>query len=107
MRKTFEEIEKIVETEYNIPMNNNWGEEVQHMCNLSQGIEQKGIEKGIQQGIQQGIEKGIQQGIEKQKQEMYQSFFIMIENGIPLEQILKAIDDPNDFQNWLCERSKN
>ncbi len=97
-KKTFEEIEKIVETEYNIPMNNNWGEEVQHMCNLSQGIEQKGIEKGIQQGIQQGIEK--------QKQEMYQSFFIMIENGIPLEQILKAIDDPDDFQNWLCERGK-
>lgn len=25
------------------------------MCNLSEGIEQKGIEKGIQQGIQQMV----------------------------------------------------
>lgn len=28
------------------------------MCNLSKGIEDKGIQKGIQQGIQQGIQKG-------------------------------------------------
>ena len=50
-----EEIEKVIETEYNIPMNNKWGEEVRQMCNLSEGIEKKGIEKGIQQGIQQMV----------------------------------------------------
>ena len=29
-----------MENEYNIPMNDEWGEEVREMCNLSQGIEQ-------------------------------------------------------------------
>lgn len=32
------------------------------MCNLSDIIEEKGIEKGIEQGIEQGIEKGIEKG---------------------------------------------
>ena len=35
------------------------------MCNLSQGILEKGIERGIEQGIEQGIEKGIVQGEER------------------------------------------
>ena len=29
-----------MENEYNIPMNDEWREEVRQMCNLSQGIEQ-------------------------------------------------------------------
>ena len=29
------------------------------MCNLSKGVEEKGIQKGIEKGIEQGIEKGI------------------------------------------------
>ena len=64
-KKSFHEIETIVENEYNIPMNDSFGEEVQQMCNLSEGIEQRGIEKGIQQGIKEGIQQGIQQGIEQ------------------------------------------
>lgn len=48
-------IENIVENEYNIPMNDSFGEEVQQMCNLSEGIEQRGIEKGIQQGTRQMV----------------------------------------------------
>lgn len=44
-----------MENEYNIPMNDEWGEEVREMCNLSQGIEEKGIRKGLKQGIEQGI----------------------------------------------------
>lgn len=35
------------------------------MCNLSQGILERGIEQGIEQGIQQGIQQGIKQGVEK------------------------------------------
>ena len=61
-KKSFHEIENIVENEYNIPMNDSFGEEVQQMCNLSEGIEQRGIEKGIQQGIKEGIQQGIEQG---------------------------------------------
>ena len=31
------------------------------MCNLSKGIEERGIEKGIEKGRQEGIEKGRQE----------------------------------------------
>ena len=39
------------------------------MCNLSYGIEERGIEKGIEIGIEKGIEKGREEGIEKGREE--------------------------------------
>ena len=53
---TIEEASK----KYNIPINNEFREEVRSMCNLSVGIEEKGIEKGIKKGIAQGIIEGKQ-----------------------------------------------
>ena len=35
------------------------------MCNLSEAIEERGIEQGIEQGIERGIEQGIERGIEQ------------------------------------------
>ncbi|MDD6456890.1 MAG: hypothetical protein PUF59_09955 [Lachnospiraceae bacterium] len=35
-----------METEYQIPIENGIGEDVRTMCNLSEGIEEKGIERG-------------------------------------------------------------
>lgn len=46
-----------------------------------------------------------EEGVKKQKQEMYQAFSVMMKNGIPLEQILKAIGDPDDFKKWLSEHN--
>jgi len=50
--KKAEEKKAILESEFNIPMTEKMEEEVKHMCNLSDGVEQRGIQKGIQQGIQ-------------------------------------------------------
>ena len=36
----------VMETEYQIPIENGIGEDVRTMCNLSEGIEEKGIERG-------------------------------------------------------------
>ena len=36
----------VLETEYQIPIENGIGEDVRTMCNLSEGIEEKGIERG-------------------------------------------------------------
>ena len=36
----------VFETEYQIPIENGIGEDVRTMCNLSEGIEEKGIERG-------------------------------------------------------------
>ena len=52
---------KILEREFQIPMTEKMEAEVEYMCNLSDGVEQKGIQKGIEIGIKQGIEQGIEQ----------------------------------------------
>ena len=88
-RKSFNEIETIVENEYNIPMNDSFGEEVQKMCNLSEGIEQRGIEKGIQQGIISG----------------YQSLYHLLQTkAITLNQALESVENKDDFKKWLSSQ---
>ena len=34
-------------------------DEVSHMCNISKGVEDRGIQKGIQKGIQEGFSQAI------------------------------------------------
>lgn len=81
-QKSFSEIENSLENDYNIPMKNNFGEEVRYMCNLSEGIEQKGIQKGIISG--------------------YQSLYrLMQKSVITLTQALDAVENKEDFQKWL------
>jgi hypothetical protein len=41
----------IIEREYNIPINNEFREEVTTMCNLSDGIEERAVEKNTEQFI--------------------------------------------------------
>ena len=60
-----EEKKQILEEEFAIQMSERVEEEVAQMCNLSQGIVERGIAQGIERGIAQGIERGIAQGIEK------------------------------------------
>ena len=42
---------EILEKEYHIEMSQKFEEEVSQMCNLSEGVEQKGIQKGILESI--------------------------------------------------------
>ena len=51
--KNAKEKKEILENEFQIPMTEKMEEEVEHMCNLSDGVEQKGIQKGIEIGIEQ------------------------------------------------------
>ena len=54
---------KLLEQEFHIEMNRTMEREVEQMCNLSQGVEQRGIQKGIQRGIQKGIQEGMKKGV--------------------------------------------
>ena len=54
---------KLLEQEFHIEMNRTMEREVEQMCNLSQGVEQRGIQKGIQKGIEKGIQEGMKKGI--------------------------------------------
>ena len=52
-----DEKKEILENEFQIPMTERMETEVEFMCNLSDGVEQRGIQKGIKLGIEQGIEQ--------------------------------------------------
>jgi predicted transposase/invertase (TIGR01784 family) len=61
------EKKKILENEFQIPMTEEMKEEVECMCNLSDGVENKGIQKGIKIGIEKEHLRIIQKKIEKNK----------------------------------------
>lgn len=54
---TAEQIETILEEEYHIPKTYDLGKEVSAMCNLSEMIEERGIEKGIEQMVMNALRK--------------------------------------------------
>ena len=67
----------IIEKEYDIPIEENLREDVSAMCNLSEGIEEKGREEGRAEGLLKG-EAGL---IQK-----------MYKNGMTAEQIASATE---------------
>lgn len=50
---------QILEEDFHIKMTQTLEGEVSLMCNLSKGVEEKGIQKGIQKGRQEGRQEGI------------------------------------------------
>ena len=63
--------------------------EVAEMCNLSDGVEQKGIAKGIAKGITKGITKGIMFSIQSLMESM----------GWTIEQAMDALQIPTEERN--------
>ncbi len=55
--KSANEKKIILEEDYDISMTEQFEREVREMCNLSEGILEKGIERGIKKGIERGEEK--------------------------------------------------
>ena len=51
--------------QYGFIINDETARRVNTMCNLSDVVEERGIEKGIARGIEQGIEQGIIRGEEQ------------------------------------------
>lgn len=55
------EKKKILSEDFNIAMTKTLEGEVQEMCNLSKGVEEKAMAKGLAQGLAQGLEQGVAQ----------------------------------------------
>lgn len=74
-KKSRDEIEDILEQEFQIPREDGIGREVEIMCNLSDLIEEQGIEKGIEKGIAQGtlltIRQALDNGMEEETVKQY------------------------------------
>lgn len=79
-----EEKLKVLENEYDIPIEDSFRREVDTMCNLSQGIEEKGIEKGIEKGKTEVI-------------------LNMYEEGYSLEQIAKVAKMDKELIEKICK----
>lgn len=62
MKISAEEKKRLLEKNYGIIMTKNMDEEVEYMCNLSEGILKQGLEQGLEQGIEIGKAQGIQEG---------------------------------------------
>ena len=56
---------RILQDDYDIQMTRTMEKEVSVMCNLSAGVEAKGMAKGMVKGIEKGIAKGIEEGVTK------------------------------------------
>ena len=93
--KSSNEIKDILENEYEVPMNRDYGKEIELMCNLSGRIEEKGLEKGLTQGIEQGKAIEFINAIEKLKETL----------SVPLEEALsvlgKTMQDYTNAQKLL------
>ena len=66
---TKEKKKQILQDTYNIPMTIEYEQEVDDMCNLSEYVEQKGIQKGLQKGLQEGLQEGLQKGLQEGKEQ--------------------------------------
>ncbi|MEF2596473.1 MAG: hypothetical protein U0N03_08795 [Lachnospiraceae bacterium] len=58
--KNYTEKKKELSEKYHLSMENHLEKELNFMCNLSDYVEQQGIEKGIAQGMEKGIAQGFQ-----------------------------------------------
>lgn len=54
---------KTLENDYKIPMTRDLRKEIQKMCNLSEAIEERGIEKGIELGARENAKKFFENGV--------------------------------------------
>ena len=87
---TADEKLNIIDREYNIPVEEHLRRDVSVMCNLSQGIEERGIEKGIEKG---------------RAEELKFIILKLYHNGFTAEQIASATDkDIEEVKVILSEK---
>jgi predicted transposase YdaD len=78
------------------------------MCNISEGIEERGIKRGIRIGMQIGIRQGISQGIRQVKCENIKS--VMKSLDVSIERAMDILDiseDERDEYIKLLTEPKN
>ena len=71
------------------------------MCNLGEGLLERGIEEGIEKGIEKGIEQGIAQGIEQGRQEGLQGMIETVKSlvGDDFDRVCEIIRKNDIYAN--------
>ena len=89
------EKKEILKSEFDIKMAKQMEGDVAEMCNLSQGVEQRGIEKGLARGRQEGRQEGLARGRQEGRQEgLMQAAQKFLAAGIPAERISEILHIP-------------
>lgn len=102
---------RILQQEYEIPLTDKMTEEVSFMCNLSQGVLERGYIKGMEKGIAEGQAKGRAEGrAEGMETGVLSSIRSLVKNmSLSPEQAMAALDIPQqERQKYrdLLEQSK-
>ena len=87
---------EILQEEFNIKMTQELEREVSEMCNLSEGVEQKGIAKAFAKGRTYGIVEGIATSIRNLMESM----------GWSIEQAMDALQIPTEERNGYLNMLK-
>ena len=88
-----------LENEFDISIDNDLKEEVEEMCNLGQGILERGEARGRQEGIREGRREGRQKGRQEAREEMA---IEMYKEGMSIKIIAKiAKASENDIEQIL------
>ena len=88
-----------LENEFDISIDNDLKEEVEEMCNLGQGILERGEARGRQKGRREGRREGIRRGRQKAREEMA---IEMYKEGMSIKIIAKiAKASENDIEQIL------
>ena len=91
-KRSTEEKKKILQEDFDIKMTQELEREVSEMCNLSDGVEQKGIAKGRAYGIAEGIATSIRKLTESM--------------GWTIEQAMDALQIPTEERNGYLNMLK-
>lgn len=73
---------QILQDEFGVQMTQQIDEEMENMCNLSQGVMEKGIRKGRAEGRAEGVEKGIVKGHAKDIKSLMETLSLTVEQAM-------------------------
>ena len=92
---------RVLENEFQIKMTQQLNQEVSLMCNLSKGVEDRGIAIGRKKGREEGREEGRKEGRENEKKATARRLQKM---GMPIEVIAQSVDRSTEtVEKWLAE----
>ena len=89
---------------YDIIMTKEIESEVQNMCNLSDGIEERGIMKGLQQGMAQGLAQG--KAEEKIDSTLLHVKNLMLAASVNAEKAMDMLDVEADIRPIILDALK-
>ena len=78
----FREKQQILRQDFDLAMTTQMEQEVQNVCNLSEGYWERGVKHGMEQGLERGMEQGVMKGVERSIRSLMKSLDLTIEQAM-------------------------